>query len=81
MKEELTRIAEKAVTDVVDAGIVGIRDVSNVFLNNYSMRRHVGFKFGTSLSGAFHDTKMYCNDIMRGKEPRVMKEAVTFTNK
>lgn len=74
-------IAKQSILQLAGDGIRAINEVSNVFINNYQMRRNVKFTFKESIKGSFTDTKMYCNDILYGRTPRVMKQAVYFNKR
>lgn len=73
-------LTEQVVGKLADEGITGCKEVVCKFANNYSKRRNVGFNVIDSACGSFRDTKAYYSDLIAGREPREMQQAVGYDN-
>ena len=71
-------LTEQVAGKVVDESIVGCGEVFNTFAGNYVMRRNVGFKVIESIGGSFQYTRKYYTDILVGKEPKQMHQAIEY---
>lgn len=77
-KKDVATLKEVILGAVVTEGIKGVKEVGSTYVSNYTKRRNVGFNVVPSLSGAATDTVNYYSSIIRGEDPIVMKEAITF---
>lgn len=73
-------ITEQVVGKLADEGVTGCKEVVYRFANNYSKRRNVGFGVVDSACGSFRDTKTYYSDLIAGREPREMYQAIGYDN-
>lgn len=71
-------LTEQVAGRVVDESLIGCGEVIGTFAGNYVMRRNVGFKVIESVSGSFQYTRKYYSDILIGKEPKQMHQAVEY---
>ena len=69
---------EQVVVRIADEGVGGCKEVICIFAGNYTKRRNVGFGVVESASGSFHDTKNYYADVLTGREPRIMSQAIEY---
>lgn len=69
---------EQVVVKVADEGISGCREVICRFAGNYTKRRNVGFTVIESASGSFKDTRNYYADVLIGREPKEMNQAIEY---
>ena len=73
-------LTEQVAGKVIDESLVGCGEIFNTFAGNYVMRRNVGFRVFESVSGSFQYTRKYYSDILVGKEPKEMYQAVEYDN-
>lgn len=71
-------LTEQVVVKVADEGISGCKEVVCRFAGNYTKRRNVGFTVIESASGSFKDTRNYYADVLTGREPKEMNQAIEF---
>lgn len=71
-------LTSQVVTRIADESISGCREVVCKFAGNYVKRRNVGFTVIESASGSFRDTRNYYVDVLTGKEPREMYQAIDY---
>lgn len=71
-------LTEQVVVKVADEGISGCKEVVCRFAGNYTKRRNVGFTVIESASGSFIDTRNYYADVLTGREPREMNQAIEY---
>lgn len=69
---------EQVVSRIADEGVGGCKEVVCKFAGNYTKRRNVGFTVIESASGSFRDTKNYYADILTGREPKEMNQAIEY---
>lgn len=80
MEDFWTNFAKDRVARIADEGIGGAKEIICKFAGNYTKRRNVGFTVIESASGSFRDTKNYYIDILVGREPREMYQAVDYSS-
>lgn len=73
-------ISEQVIGKLADEGITGCKEVVYRFTNNYSKRRNVGFGVIDSACGSFKDTRIYYSDLIAGRDPREMYQAIEYDN-
>lgn len=71
-------LTEQVVVKVADEGISGCKEVVCRFAGNYTKRRNVGFTVIESASGSFKDTRNYYADVLTGREPKEMNQAIEY---
>lgn len=71
-------LTEQVAGKVIDESLIGCGEIINTFAGNYVMRRNVGFKVFESVSGSFQYTRKYYSDILIGKEPKEMHQAIEY---
>lgn len=69
---------EQVAVKIADEGIGGCKEVVCKFAGNYAKRRNVGFTVIESASGSFRDTRNYYADVLTGREPREMNQAIEY---